>query len=286
MIMTVSQALQRTVDSLSQFSSDNPQQEARWLLEALLGNHGEFSPQGRLQQMTEAELLRLQEWTARRNSGEPLQYLIGTTEFRSLTLKTDCRALIPRPETEGLVELALAEIKPLSNPEILDIGTGSGAIALSLLFEHPGSFSIGCDISQAALELAKENGDLLGINDRIEWTLADLFSPDFHGAFGRRFDLIVSNPPYIAGTEYRTLPPTVRDWEPKVALLAGRDGLRAIRRLAVIGKRLLKRKGCLICEIGETQGQAAENIYKGCGWDTVVKKDLNKKPRYLVARAA
>jgi len=284
--MTVSQAFHHTVDSLSQFSSDNPQQEARWLLEALLGKHVELSPQDQFQQIAEDEFRRLQDLTARRNSGEPLQYLIGTTEFRSITLKTDRRALIPRPETEGLVELALAEIKPLSNPEILDIGTGTGVIALSLLVEHSGAAAVGCDISQEALELAQENSSLLGMNDRIEWILADLFSSDFHGALGRRFDLLISNPPYVASSEYGNLLPTVRDWEPKVALLAGRDGLRAIRRLAVIGKRLLKRKGSLVCEIGERQGQAVENIYRACGWDVVVKKDLSERPRYLIAKAA
>ncbi len=284
--MTVSQAFHRTVDSLSQLSSDNPQQEARWLLEAIIGKHGELPCNGQAGQLTEDELRRLQSWAARRNSGEPLQYILSTTEFRDITLRVDHRALIPRPETEGLVELALEVIRSLSNPLILDIGTGSGAIALSLLSEHPGAFAIGCDISQEALELAKENGGLLGMTDRIEWTLANLFSPDFQVGLGRRFDLIISNPPYVAYSEYDSLPLTVRSWEPKRALLAGRDGLRAIRRLAVIGKRLLKRRGCLICEIGETQGQAAENIYKACGWDAVVKKDLNGKPRCLVARAA
>lgn len=284
--MTVSQAFHRTVDSLSQFSSDNPQQEARWLLEAVIGKTGELPYDGHARRLTEDERHRLQNWAARRISGEPLPYILGTAEFRDITLRVDRRALIPRPETEGLVELALEIIRPLRNPLILDIGTGSGVIALSLLSEHPGAFAIGCDVSGDALELANENSQTLGLNGRMKWIPADLYAPGFHNAFPQRFDLIVSNPPYVSESEYDELPPTVRDHEPKIALIAGADGLQAIRRVAEIGKKLIKMDGWLLCEIGELQGRSAKMIFNGFEWDAIVKNDLSGKPRYLIARAA
>ncbi|HEX7344625.1 MAG TPA: peptide chain release factor N(5)-glutamine methyltransferase, partial [bacterium] len=114
----------------------------------------------------------------------------------------------------------------------------------------------------------------------------DLYAPDFHSAFPQRFDLIVSNPPYVSESEYDELPPTVRNYEPKIALWAGADGLQAIRGLAEVGTKLLKVGGCLICEIGELQGHAAKTIFEGFEWDAVVKNDLSGKPRYLIARAA
>jgi len=226
---------------------------------------------------------RLREFLDRRSRGEPLQHILGTVEFRNVTLKIDRRALIPRPETEGLVDIGLEMIRALDHPGILDIGTGCGAIALSLIQEHSGARAVGVDISAEALELAAENGEALGLSRRVIWISVDLFSADFSAQFEDRFDLIISNPPYVAENEYRQLPAEIRNYEPPVALLAGREGLDAIRSLAEIGKDLLGDQKCLICEIGERQSDSSIQIFSGAGWDAHVRKDLSGKPRYLIA---
>ena len=152
----------------------------------------------------------------RREKREPLAYILGEWGFRRLTLKTDRRALIPRPETEVVVERALEHIRDLDEPRVLDVGTGTGAIALAIADEVPGAQVTAMDVSEEALALARENLELTGINGRVRLVEHDLTS----GLGEHDFDLVVSNPPYVEPDELPTLQPEVRDWEPHVALVA------------------------------------------------------------------
>jgi release factor glutamine methyltransferase len=280
----VRKALEAATQEIARASTDQPRRQAEWMIETILNvNRVELYSDEHLS-LTPDQFSLLWKFLKRRTAGEPLQYILGTADFRNITLKVDRRALIPRPETEGLVEIALEFLIPFQSPRILDIGTGCGAIALSLLDEHPGAHASGIDISREALDLAAENGDSLGLSDRVIWLEGDFFSEDFCTQFEARFDLITCNPPYVSQEDYRQLPPDIRLHEPPVAVTTGRDGLHAINRLADIGIELL-REGCyFISEIGEEQGDESQQIYRKAGWDAHVRNDLSGKPRYLVAR--
>ena len=194
----------------------------------------------------------------RRISGEPLQYILGHQEFWSIDFKVDPRVLIPRPETELLVEQALLILSenPLgSTPYALEIGTGSGAVAISLAKEVRNLFLVATDISRDALLLAKENAKSAGVLHQIKFVNGDLFEP-FH-PFGERepFDLILSNPPYITFSEIDELPKEVRDYEPVIALNGGEDGFDFYRRIVSQAPFYLRRGGWLLLEVGQGQGE-------------------------------
>lgn len=253
---------------------------------------------------------------ARRAAGQPLQHLEGTVAFRDLVLRADARALIPRPETEQLVDLIARELRIQSagsavrtmvrpyagSPSAsstasarddrepvavaLDIGTGSGAIALSLVAEGLARRVVALDISQAALAQASENRELAGIEaERVELRHS---GPDPFAALrmGEQFDLLVSNPPYVRDSEIDQLPIEVRDHEPRAALAGGSDGLDLVRRIATRGGEALRPGGRLFLEIGADQGQAASALFEAVGgWEAVqCRPDLSGRDRFLVAR--
>jgi release factor glutamine methyltransferase len=277
------EALFKTQAVLENLSQENSRGQAEWMLEHLLGlERSELYRQGD-RDLTPEQVASLREFLRRRKSGEPLQYILGQVDFHHITLKVDKRALIPRPETEGLVDLALSVIQDIPQPHFLDVGVGSGAIALALLHDHAGTSGVACDNSAAALELALENAKCLGLDDRITFVQADLFAPDFNQLVTGRFDLIVSNPPYITQSEYEQLPEEIREWEPRGALESGPEGMDALRRLAAVGGELINPGGRLITEIGELQSQSAADAFHQFGWETSVAPDLNDKPRYLTA---
>ena len=176
----------------------------------------------------------------RREKREPLAYILGEWGFRRLTLKTDRRALIPRPETEVVVERALEHIRDLDEPRVLDVGTGTGAIALAIADEVPRAQVTAMDVSEEALALARENLELTGINGRVRLVEHDLTS----GLGEHDFDLVVSNPPYVEPDELPTLQPEVRDWEPHVALVAP----AATEKLASAAREALRPGGWLVLE--------------------------------------
>lgn len=221
---------------------------------------------------------RLDELVARRRAGEPLQYLEGTVDFGPITIKVDGRALIPRPETERVWEEAVASLR-VAGPGtvIVDLGTGSGCLALALKHAFPQSRVIGVDISGDALTLAAENAALTGLD--VEWLQGDLFSAlpaDLEG----RIDLIVSNPPYVAAGD--PLPAEIVDHEPHVALYAGPIGTEVLARIAEDGYWWVGVGGWVICEIGDGQKDAAEQLF--AAFDREVRPDLAGKDRILVAR--
>ncbi|MCX6640201.1 MAG: peptide chain release factor N(5)-glutamine methyltransferase [bacterium] len=279
----VSEALSIVTEAISTITDDQPQRQSQWMVAHVLTIKSSQLWKIPEQRLSEDQIIQLRNFLQRRRRREPLQYILGSTEFRHLTLKTDRRALIPRPETEGLVEIGLDFIKPVMQPKILDIGTGSGAIALSLVSEHSRCLAVAVDKSSKAINLARENAELLGLSDRVQFIRRDLFSKEFIQHFSEPFDMIITNPPYVSDGEYQTLAPEIRRYEPAMALLAGEDGCDAIRRLAEIGKVLLKPNGHLISEIGETQEKQAIEIFQRGGWQTNVQKDLSGKPRYLIA---
>ncbi len=186
-----------------------------------------------------------------------MAYILGRWGFRGLDLDVDRRVLVPRPETELLVDRCLALVDGAAGPEVLDVGTGSGAIALALASELPKARVVGCDVSGDALEVARANGERLGVE--VEWVASDMLS----GVGGRRFHLVVSNPPYVAAGEIDALEPEVRDWEPRGATVAGETGLEAIERLVAQVPAALEPGGALVLEVGAGQADAVAALLEG-----------------------
>lgn len=216
--------------------------------------------------VSEKDLATFKALIERRAKREPLQYMIGETEFWGLKIKVTPDVLIPRPETELLVEEALKNVGAgFSRPgrenraptgiQILDIGTGSGCIAIALAKNLPDAKIVATDISREALAIARENAEVHGVADRIEFVLADIAPWRAFQAEDRKFDLILSNPPYIPTAEFPELQPEVRDFEPRKALDGGPEGLEVIDRILDEAPAFLKPKGHLLLEIGEGQGE-------------------------------
>jgi len=224
----------------------------------------------------------------RRSAGEPLQYVVGRWAFRTLELLVDPRVLIPRPETEVVVEAALGELERLPSraPVVVDLGVGSGAIALSIAHEAPRARVWGTDVSPAALAVTRANLAGLGSADAPRVQLAegrwfDAVPPDLHG----QVDLVVSNPPYVAETEAADLPAEVGDWEPRQALVAGPTGLEAITEIVAEAPGWLARPGAVVVEIAPHQAKAASRAARAAGFEQVdVRPDLQGRLRVLVGR--
>jgi release factor glutamine methyltransferase len=212
----------------------------------------------------------------RRAAGEPLAHVTGWAGFRHLVLRSDRRALIPRPETEGLVELVLARVR---GGCVADIGTGTGCIALSLATEGELTGVVGIDISPDALALAEENRRAIGARVTfVRGDLTDALAP-------RCLDALVSNPPYLTAGEHAALDPAVRDWEPELALSAGLDGLDVIGRLLDDGLRVLRPGGWLAMEIDMARAARCAARAGVSGYtDVAIHSDLFGRERYLLAR--
>jgi release factor glutamine methyltransferase len=233
-----------------------------------------------------AELESFKVLLRRRASREPLQYVLGQTTFRELDLRTDSRALIPRQETEVLVQEILdwADLEGNSLSAV-DVGTGSGAIALSLLKEGPFQRVVAIDPSSKALELAEENARNHGLEDRIDFRLGSGLEP-LHAT--ERFDVIASNPPYIPEGERASLQPEVRDWEPEEALFAGPDGLDVLLPLLSRAPAFLEAGGLIALEVGEAQAdQVARAMQETGGYRAVrVRPDLAGRDRVVLGVAS
>ncbi len=234
--------------------------------------------------VSEKDLARFKELTLRRAKREPLQYIIGETEFWGLKFKVTPEVLIPRPETELLVEEALKSAPPV--PWILDIGTGSGCVAVAFAKKLPEAHVVATDISREALAIARGNAEAHKIGHCIEFILADIAPWRTFQSEGRTFDLIVSNPPYIPSGEFPTLQPEVRDFEPRKALNGGPDGLDLIRRILQETPSFLKPGGTLLLEIGENQGEAVRLLAGEINGlqPKEVRKDLSGRDRILVCK--
>jgi release factor glutamine methyltransferase len=213
----------------------------------------------------------------RREQREPLAYILGEWGFRRLTLKTDRRALIPRPETEIVVERALEHIRGIDEPKVLDVGTGTGAIALAIADEVPTALVTALDVSHDALALARENLDLTGSNGRVRLVEHDLTSGLGHA----EFDLVVSNPPYVDPDELPGLQPEVRDWEPHIALVAS----GATEKLAHAATEALRPGGWLVLETAANAGERVERLLSEIGFeDVTITPDLAGRDRVAEGR--
>jgi release factor glutamine methyltransferase len=223
-----------------------------------------------------AQLAELERLVGRRRAREPLQHVLGEWGFRRLTLATDGRALVPRPETEVVVERALARIRDLASPGVLDVGTGSGAIALALLDEHEGARVTAVDVSARALALARENAERTGLADRLELSEGDLLG----GVVGP-FDLVVANPPYVDEDDLAALEPEVRDHDPREALVV--PGFT--ERIAAAARDVLRPGGWLVLECGDGQaGRVRGLLGELCYEDVVATADLAGIERVVEGR--
>ena len=227
--------------------------------------------------LTEAERAPLRDMVKRRGTREPLQHILGTAEFHGRSFLCDKRALIPRPETEQLVELALEIAKQLDTPAILDIGTGSGVIALTIALELPSAAIHATDASTNALALAAENAARHDLANRSTFHPADLLPPG-----GTRFDLIIANLPYIPSDDIASLSPEVRH-DPASALDGGADGLDLIRRLIDTAPARLAPGGALLLEIGAGQADAVNALLTARKFrDISLRTDYQNIPRFAV----
>lgn len=217
----------------------------------------------------------LEELIERRLSGEPLQYIEGTAAFGPIEIRVDERVMVPRPETEGILEIAARMVR---NPAVIvDLCTGSGALALALKHQFRGASVFAIDLSDKAIDLARENREVTGLD--INLSVGYLFDPLPASLLGK-VDLLVSNPPYVAEAEFASLPEDVKR-EPREALVSGPTGLEVIQRIGVSAVEWLRPGGIIICEIGETQGISAASSFSGL--PTVVRQDLSGRDRYVVA---
>lgn len=228
---------------------------------------------------TAPQLEAMRRGMARLTNGEPVQYILGEWDFRRLTLKCDRRALIPRPETEELVTRVLKDLK--GGETVVDVGTGTGAIILSLAAEAPGGLFIGTDVSEEAVELAKENAARLKLADKVKLLVMDGLD-EFDEP--QIFDVIVSNPPYIKTAVCETLERKVKDFEPRLALDGGASGLDFYDRYLGDALNLLKPGGRVYFEIGEDQGEAVSKLMADYGFDGIrIEKDYSGHDRYAMA---
>lgn len=231
---------------------------------------------GRREAISGEAAARFERAVERRAAGEPLAYVVGWTGFRRLLVGTDRRALIPRPETEGVVDLLLARLR---SGVVADIGTGTGCLALALADEGEFSAIHAIDASAEALALAARNAETVGA--AIRFHQGDLVEPLADGSC----DALVANPPYLTAAEYAALDPSVRAWEPAEALVSGADGLTHTRRLLDEGRRVVRGGGWVVIELDSQRAAASAAIARHFGWATVeVHTDLFGRERYLTAR--
>jgi release factor glutamine methyltransferase len=231
--------------------------------------------------LTDAQLDALRPLVKRRADREPLQYIVGTVDFCDMELKVDPRALIPRYETEELVEIVTDALS--GNPNaILDLGTGSGALAFALANKYPEATVDAIDMSAGALSLAKENAQSLGLEQRVTFHQGSWFSP--LGLGEQRYDLIVSNPPYLTEEEMATAEPEVVGHEPHNALVSGSDGLDDLRLIFKDAAEFLKPGGLLALETGIAQTEALDALATEAGLQGESLEDLSGRPRFYFAR--
>ena len=261
--------------------------EAEELLGRLLGvpRHELYLQRSRI--LGPEQWTTLDSWMRRRERGEPLQYITGRAAFRSFDLAVDPSVLIPRPETEGLVEAVLGVLSHegahWANPRVLDLGTGSGVIAIAIAAEFPSATVTATDASEAALTLARSNAAACGVAERVQFVHGEWFEPI---PSDERFEVIVSNPPYIATGERSSLPVEVREFEPPEALFSGATGLEALREIVEQAPRHLVAGGLLALELAEMRaGEVAAWLDGAHDWNRVeLREDLAGRPRVLLAR--
>lgn len=284
---TIQKLLTWITDYLTQNGVDAPRLSAEMLLSHILGlTRIELYTQYN-QLVDKADLDALHGLVKRAGQDEPVAYLVGRTEFYSLQLEVDTHCLIPRPETELLVQKAIEFLRTRSGTQhVCDLCTGSGCIAVAIAKNSPETQVTATDISGAALAVAARNVEKHELGDRIALLCGDLFEPLVPGLDVTQWDLIVCNPPYVSTAEYETLEKNVKDYEPELALLAGDDGLDVYRRIAAQIEQYLKPDGALLLEIGYAQGPAVRELLEATELfaEIAVEKDDHNNDRVVTAK--
>jgi release factor glutamine methyltransferase len=279
MNLSIAEVLRDATEILQNAGVPEARREAGSLLSFVIAKDRTFLIAHADDELDDQQVDQYREAVERRAAGEPLQYITGVQDFFGREFRVTPEVLIPRPETELLVEAALEVSKTATT--ICDIGTGSGCIALTLLCELKDARAVAVDKSPAALEVARFNAQKLSVADRVEFVVSDCFD----ALDNREFELIVSNPPYVSADVVSGLQREVRDHEPLVALSPGRDGLSVIRRLIHEAPAFLKRNGHLIMEIGFDQGEAVHQLIDASVWQLLeIRPDLQCIPRIVVLR--
>ncbi len=281
--MTLGEAIRDAVQRLGQAGVESPQADAEWLLADLLSCSRSEIPLRAETSLTTDERDRLTGRVERRARREPLQHILGTANFLGYDFRVSAGVLVPRPETEMLVELALEFLEHLPHPSVFDLGTGSGCTAVALAKRCPKATVIASDVSVAALELGRSNAESLDAIGQVEFRHADGLAAL---AKGEQVDLILSNPPYIPTADIDSLQPEVRDHDPRLALDGGVDGLRFYRLLATEGQSRLRRGGRLMAEFGDGQERAVAGLFQQAAWPSLeISNDLTGRPRIVIASA-
>jgi release factor glutamine methyltransferase len=281
--VTVLEVIQKSANFLAKKGVDSPRLQTELLLAHVLQ-----MPRMKLylnfeRQLSDPELDSLRKLVQRRGQREPLQHLVGATSFCGLEIAVNRHVLIPRPETELLAEagwqfLSTSNQQPAT---ALDFGTGSGCIAIAVAAKCPTAHLVALDVSPEALDAAQQNAAKNNVSDRIEFRQGDGIAAL---KAGEQFDLILSNPPYIASAEIETLQPEVRDHDPRGALDGGADGLDFYRRLAAESGEFLKPHGKIMLEFGEGQAEKIGGIFAAQGWSVeAIREDYTQRQRFLIA---
>ncbi len=283
-MLTLLEIIKRTADFLEARGVENARLNAEHLVGQALGLKRMQLYLQFEKPLGELELERIRPLVRRRGLREPLQHIVGEVEFAGLRLRSDRRALVPRPETEYLTEILLSRLPEAAPLRVLDLGTGTGAIALSLAAARPAWQVSASDLSADALALARENAAALGLADRVAFLEGSWFDALPADA---RFDLLVSNPPYLAASEVAEAAPEVREHDPRMALVSEDEGLADLRALIHGALSRLGPGGVLALETGPTQHSALTAVARTAGWTEIESlRDLAGRDRFLLLHAA
>ena len=274
---TIAELLREGARRLTESGVDNPRLESRWLLSHALG----LSSEALIRDLTATvDPANFDDLVGRRVAHEPLAFITGWREFWSLRFRVSPATLIPRPDSEAVVEAALSVVPDIrAGARVLDLGTGTGCLLLALLHERPRAFGIGVDLAEQAARLATRNAQDLGLADRCAFLRGD-----WADAIDGQFDLVLSNPPYVAAHDLGELMPEVRLHEPRAALDGGLCGMAAYRAIIATLGRLLHPRGAAVLELGVGQFEAVASIAGAAGFTVAYHHDLSGIPRAIILR--
>lgn len=279
--MTIREAISHGSEELSNAGLSEPRREANSLLLFAIARDRAFAAAHPEYELCEAEEELFRSSIARRASREPFQHIVGKQEFYGLDFLVTPDVLIPRHETELIVEQAIEILAELDAPRFLEIGVGSGCISVATLRQLPKATALAVDISDAAIDIARRNAAMHGVADRLTIMKSDVFE----NVLSESFDLIVSNPPYVPLNEYSGLQPEVRDHDPRIAVTDGSTGLTIIERIVAGSPTFLKPGGHILMEIGFSQADAVRALFDTVSWASVeILPDLQGIPRTVVAQ--